>query len=202
MDTKRTLILIKHSEPVLEPGVAPNRWRLSEKGRQGSVLLGEYLARYRPGAVVCSEEPKAVETARLAAVRLGVDHLTFPGLHEHDRTGGPFLSAEDFDQAARTFFANPGKLVWGNETAEQALERFDGAVRAVLEARGEEAVAVVAHGTVISLFVAQYNDIEAYELWRQLRLPSFCVLSTPGFELREAIYDLKPEATLQALVNP
>ena len=133
-----------------------------------------------------------METARLAAIRLDVGHLASPGLHEHDRTGAPFLSAEDFDQAARTFFANPGKLVWGNETAEQALERFDGAVRAVLETRGEEVVAVVAHGTVISLFIAQYNDVEAYELWRQLSPPSFCVLSTPGFKLREATYNLKP----------
>lgn len=134
-----------------------------------------------------------MDTARLAAIRLGVEHLTFPGLHEHDRTGAPFLGAEDFDRAARTFFANPGKLVWGNETAEQALERFDGAVRAVLETRGEEVVAVVAHGTVISLFIAQYNDAEAYELWRQLGLPSFCVLSVPGFEMREATYNLKPD---------
>ena len=133
-----------------------------------------------------------METARLAAVPLGVEHLASPGLHEHDRTGDPFLSAEDSDQAAGTFFANPSKLVWGNETAEQALERFDGAVRAVLETRGEEVVAVVAHGTVISLFIAQYNDVEAYELWRELSVPSFCVLSVPGFGLREAICNLNP----------
>lgn len=42
---KRTLILVKHSEPVLVPGVAPNRWVLSERGRFGSVLLSERLAR-------------------------------------------------------------------------------------------------------------------------------------------------------------
>ncbi len=182
MDTKRTLVLVKHSEPVLEPGVAPNRWRLSGRGRRGSVLLGEYLARYRPGVVVCSEEPKAVETARLAAVRLGVDHLTFHGLHEHDRTGAPFLGDEGFERAARTFFERPNELLWGNETAEQALGRFDGAVRVVLDSREEEeAVAVVTHGTVISLFVARYNDAEPYELWQKLGLPSFCALSVPGF---------------------
>lgn len=135
-----------------------------------------------------------METARLAAGRLGAEHLAFPGLHKHDRTGAPFLDAEGFDQAARTFFANPGRLVWGNETAEQALERFDRAVRAVLDSREEkEVVAVVAHGTVISLFIAQYNDVEAYALWRKLGLPSFSILSVPGFELREATYDLKPD---------
>ncbi len=131
-----------------------------------------------------------METARLAAGRLGAEQLTFPGLHEHDRTGAPFLDAEGFDQAARTFFANPGKLVWGNETAEQALERFDKAVSEVLDSREEEVVAVVAHGTVISLFIAHCNDIEAYALWRKLGLPSFSILSVPGFELRGVTYNL------------
>lgn len=133
-----------------------------------------------------------METARLATGRLGAEHLAFPGLHEHDRTGAPFLSAEGFDQAARTFFANPGKLVWVNETAKQALERFDGALRAVLDSREDEVVAVVAHGTVISLFIARYNDVEAYELWRKLGLPSFSILSVPEFGLRRSTYNLRP----------
>lgn len=96
---KRTLVLVKHSEPVLEPSVDPKLWRLSERGRYGSVLLGGRLGRYGPGVVVSGEEPKAGETARLAAGRLGVENLTLPDLHEHDRTGVPFLSMEGFDLA-------------------------------------------------------------------------------------------------------
>lgn len=190
MELDRTLVLVKHSEPVLEPGVAPKRWRLSEKGRFGSVLLGEHLARYEPRAIVSSEEPKAVETAEIAAGRLGVGRSIRPGLHEHDRTGIPFLGNEEFQQAARDLFANPDDLVWGNETAEQARARFEGAVRRVLDEREEEVVPIVAHGTVISLLVARYNDLDAYDLWRSLGLPSFVVLSAEEFQLRETVPDL------------
>ena len=146
---------------------------------------------YRPGVVVSSEEPKARETARIAAGRLGVEHAVSPGLHEHDRTGSPFLNDADFRRTAKAFFQRPGELVWGDETAEQALGRFDGAVRAVLRGYAAQTLAVVAHGTVISLFVARYNEVDAYDLWQKLGLPSFCVLSVPGFEMREAAFGLK-----------
>ncbi len=47
-----------------------------------------------------------------------------PGLHEHDRTGVPFLSDEEFGRAARGFFERPDEPVWGNETARQVGGRF------------------------------------------------------------------------------
>ena len=53
--------------------------------------------------MVSSGEPKAVETAEIAAERLGIECSVSPGLHEHDRTGAPFLSSEGFVQAARAF---------------------------------------------------------------------------------------------------
>lgn len=182
----RKLVLVKHSAPVVERDVAPKRWRLSENGRRRCVLLAEKLGPYNPDFVVSSEEPKAAETARLVAEHLGVGSSVRPGLHEHDRTGAPFLGDDEFYRTVKRFFRNPGELVWGNETADQAVERFEVAVRRVLEERGEEALAIVAHGTVISLFVARHNGIDAYALWRDLGLPSFCVLS-PGFRQERII---------------
>ena len=171
--------------------MAPNRWRVSERGRSGNALLGGRLARYGLRVVISSEEPKALETAEIAAGRLGIGCSVYPGLHEHDRTNAPFLGDEGFAQAARGFFQNRDELVWGNEAAEQALERFEGAVRGALGERDEEAVAIVAHGTVISLLVARHNDLDAYTLWRSLGLPSFCVLSAEDLRLREKVSDLK-----------
>ena len=171
--------------------MVPSRWRLSERGRSGSVLLGGRLARYGPRVVVSSEEPKAVETAEIAAQRLGVGCSSYPGLHEHNRTGVPFLGEKEFNQAVRGFFENPGRLVWGNETAEEARGRFEGAVRGVLDERDEEVIVIVAHGTVISLLVARHNDLDAQALWRSLGLPSFCVLSAEDLQLREAVTTLK-----------
>jgi len=70
--------------------------------------------------LVSSEEPKAVETAEIAAERLGIGCSVYPGLHEHDPAGVPFLSDGEFGRAARGFFENQDRLVWGNETAKEA----------------------------------------------------------------------------------
>jgi broad specificity phosphatase PhoE len=114
-----------------------------------------------------------------------------PGLHEHDRTGVPSLGDEEFGRAARYFFEDPDRLVWGNETAEEAGDRFEGAVRGVLDELAEEVITIVAHGTVISPLVARHNDVDACALWRSLGLPSFCALSAEEPRLREAVPDLR-----------
>ena len=132
-----------------------------------------------------------METAEIVADRLGIGCSVYPGLHEHDRTGVPFLGDEEFGRAARGFFENPDRLVWGDETAEEAGGRFEGAVRGVLDEREEEVILIVAHGTVISLLVARHNELDAYALWRSLGLPSFCVLSAEDLRLREAVPHLK-----------
>lgn len=168
----------------------PNRWLLSEEGRRDSGLLAERLKEYAPEVLVSSEEPKAAGTAELVAERLGVAWIFHPGLHEHDRTGAPFGTEEEFHRAARNFFNNPDELVWGNETALQALDRFAGAVCGILKQRHESSLAVVAHGAVNTLFLTQYRDVDAYAFWRGLGLPSFCVLSLPGFELRDVVHDI------------
>jgi hypothetical protein len=62
--------------------------------------------------VVTSEEPKAAETAEIVAEHLGLAWTSASGLHEHDRTGATFGTREDFELAAKTFFDNPGRLVW------------------------------------------------------------------------------------------
>jgi 2,3-bisphosphoglycerate-dependent phosphoglycerate mutase len=140
--------------------------------------------------VLTSEEPKATETARIVADRLGLEFVTHPRLHEHDRTGAPFGTQEDFERSAGDFFENPRELVWGNETAEQAAERFSSAVGGILERCPDENVAVVTHGTVVTLFVARYADLEPLEFWKRLGLPAFCVLTFPPLLLEHAVFHL------------
>jgi broad specificity phosphatase PhoE len=137
--------------PVVEPRTPPSGWRLSEKGRLQSGVLAEKLKEYGLGCLVASEEPKATETAEIVGQHLGLSWGVAPGLQEHDRTGAAFGTQNEFESAARTFFENPGSPVWGNETAEQARARFTDAVRAVIEKRPEGNLALVAHGTVITL---------------------------------------------------
>jgi probable phosphoglycerate mutase len=187
--SERRLILVKHAAPEVAPAVPAAHWPLSEVGRAACRPLAERLATFAPAGIVASEEPKAAETGRLVAERLGLPFETATDLHEHDRSDVPFLAAAEWRERVRGFFAEPDALVLGRETATAAGDRFTRAVAAVLARYQTGDLAIVAHGTVISLHVARYNPIGPFVLWEQLGLPSFVVLSVPRFELREVVTD-------------
>lgn len=177
------LILIKHAPPLVEPDVPADRWRLSERGRELCGPLAEKLRSYEPAIVVSSEEPKAQQTAQLVAERLEISWKTAANLHEHDRRNVPHLRSGEFISMVELMLRKRDELVLGSESADQALNRFRHAVRDVDSQHLNENVAIVAHGTVIAMFVAEHTrDHTAFELWRKLGLPSFVVMSRP--ELR------------------
>jgi len=179
----RYLILVKHSLPEIVPTLTAHQWRLSEKGQLRCHALAEKLACYLPGCIISSREPKAVETAQIVAGRLGQTFQIIEGLHEHDRSNVEWTSAERFAAQVDEFFRYPNRLMMGRETASQARERFTQAVTSVLQEHPVDTVAIVAHGTVITLFVAQAVSLEPFSFWRQLGLPSFVVMSLPEMEL-------------------
>src|SRR5512146_382347 len=124
----KTLILVKHARPLVIPGMPAPRWTLSDAGRAACEPMARALAPWRLDVLLASEEPKAAETARLAGERLGVPWRTAPDLHEHDRAGSPFFASEAaFAAAVETLFMRPGELVYGRETADDALARFSAA---------------------------------------------------------------------------
>jgi broad specificity phosphatase PhoE len=187
----RTLLLIRHAATAISPHEAASSWRLSAAGRAACAPLAACLARYRPAAIVSSLEPKAVETASAVAAALGLASATAPGLHEHDRAGVPVLEPGAWRDRVRDLFARPDELTLGRETARDAAARFAGAVDAVLAAHPAGDVAVVAHGTVISLFASMHNrDIDGFALWETLGMPALLALDAPGFRLRESILQI------------
>lgn len=183
----RELILVKHAPPEVVPGVPPERWVLSEKGRALCVPLADKLAAHEPAAVVSSEEPKAAEPAQLVAERLGVPWRTAPGLQEHDRSNVPHLPSREFISMVELFFRHSAELVLGRETADAARERFEAAVRQVVADQPAGNVAVVSHGTVIALWLAGRQRRTAFDVWRAMGLPSYAVLTLPALELKESV---------------
>jgi len=176
----RHLILVKHSLPAIVPDLPAAEWQLSDEGRRRCEALAEQLRPYQPAAVVASREPKGTETGAIVARLLDTSFATAEGLHEHDRSNVGWSSSEDFAAAVAAFFARPSELVMGRETADAARERFARAVEQVLAAHPLGNLAIVAHGTVITLLVAAHNQIEPFPLWQNLGLPSFVVLALPG----------------------
>ncbi len=176
----RRLLLIRHSTPEVMPGVPSREWRLSAEGRDRCEALTERIGVYAPCVIVSSVEPKARKTAELLAARLGVAVEMADGLHEHERDNVGFLGRAAFEAAVADFFARPDELVLGCETAAQALDRFSHAVNGVLAAHTSGAIAIVTHGTVMSLFVAAQTGVDPFPFWRDLALPDLAVLDLPS----------------------
>ena len=78
-------------------------------------------------------------------------------------------------------------LVLGKETADQAHARFAAAVEGILAEHVDRNIAVIAHGTVISLYVARAAGLDPMCLWERLGLPSYVVLSVPGLQVSEVV---------------
>lgn len=182
------LILIKHAMPEIVPGKPPSSWLLSEAGKKSCRALGERLRGFEPEAIVTSTEPKANETGLRVSSVLGVPFESAPDLHETLRETVAFQDDPDEWHAnVQRFFDHPDELVLGEETAAHAAERFTAAVQAVLTRYADGTVAIVCHGTVISLYAARVAGIEPYPLWRRLGLPSFVALSRPEMEIVEVV---------------
>lgn len=170
------LVLIKHSAVVVDAEVPPGQWRLSDEGKRLCRPLASALRMHDLGVLVSSEESKAIETAELVSKRLRIESRTASGLEEHRR---PFIADPvEFERLMEHFFAEPTERVLGEESADEALERFSNAVDAVLASEPERAVGIVSHGTVISLYAAPMFGVGAGALWQRMQMPSFVVIDT------------------------
>lgn len=188
MSQQRKLVLIRHSQSRPQPGIAPSRWELTELGRERCVALAALLQPFNLEKIYCSHEHKAAETARLAGARLRIPFEVAKGVHEHVRTGAPYLSQSVFEETLRRFFAEPEELVFGAETAQEANQRFTQAIRTLMARNPDGDVAVVTHGTVLSLFVGAHSSWEPYHFWKKLGQPAVIVCNLPTFTLAQSTF--------------
>lgn len=186
----RMLVLIRHSLPEIDPLVAAREWHLSDEGRRRCLPLAKTVSLHDPTLVVTSTEFKAVETGQIIAAQLGVRCGTAEDLHEHERPLAPWQGSDSFERQVARFFDQPGNLVLGDETADQARTRFGAALQAVLSRYPEGNLAVVSHGTVISTLVAYHNGLDPFRFWKSLGLPAVVLLDVPSFRLWETVEDL------------
>jgi broad specificity phosphatase PhoE len=181
------LVLIKHSLPEIQEGVPASQWHLSVQGRERAHRLAPQLADYGLVRIFSSQEPKAAETAEILAADSKLPYQSLPNLHEHVRPISTNFSQAAFEADVASLFAQPNVLVFGSETANQAHERFRQAVEGIVEANSGKNIAIVAHGTVISLFVSRACGMEPFALWKSLGLPSCVIIDQETGEVIKVI---------------
>ncbi len=186
------LILVRHAAPATDPCVSPSQWPLSEVGRASCAPLAEALRPYLPAALYASREAKAAETAALVARALGTRFGPGPGLHEQVRSTADWLSEAEYQARIAALFERPAEVVFGDESADAAHARFAAAVAALLVEAPPGNVVLFTHGTVMALFVARANpSVEAFDFWRQLRLPAVVVVDRATLALEAVIEEIK-----------
>jgi broad specificity phosphatase PhoE len=186
-----TLILVRHSVSRQDPAKPSHEWELTEEGEERCSMLADHLTAYDPFIFVTSEETKAIDTGRLTAELLGTPLVTAPNLHEHRRTQTPFYPRyEDFLAAVTEFFRYPNQLVMGDESADACFQRYADAVDSVISEYEDRTVALVSHGTVMSLFIGRKNNLDPLPFWKNFGMPAFVVLSLPSFEIVEIVNDI------------
>ena len=185
------LILVRHSQPEFVTGVPASIWHLSAEGRRRCAAMAQRLASYKPARIITSLEPKALETGQIVAEILGVPLESMPGLHEHERPEAVHsLDPEPFRARVAALFEHPSELVLGNETADEAHDRFSTALAELTTGHQRSNLVVVTHGTVMTLYVSRAVGLDPVSFWRRLGFPAFAVLSLPDHHLDVVVEQL------------
>ena len=175
------LHLVRHSEPAWRTELPPSKWVLTGQGKIRSRELGVYLGKQGVSRIFSSDENKAVETAEIDADVAGIKKVIIDSsLREHDRDNAPRPPSKKRDDLIIDCIRNPDKLIWGNETVSEATNRFGEVVERFLAYDQTENVAIVSHGTVISMFVAQQLNIDPVSLWKSMGLPWLIEIDWPN----------------------
>jgi broad specificity phosphatase PhoE len=188
VNARRRLFLVKHGRPHVVPELPARQWALSEEGLRQSGRLAQWFKAHLPTQVVSSLEPKARETGKVLASRLKLPFSPAPNLHEHQRENAPFFPDPAlFEAKVQEFFAEPGRLVFGEETADQAHSRFAQAVNKVMNEYLIDDVALVAHGTVITLLVSRANGLSPFPLWKALGFCGVVEVEWPSLKMVQVV---------------
>lgn len=163
------LLLIRHAQTSKNKSLPPETWRLDPAGADALDSLRDAWPWQEVANWFSSPEPKALETAAGLTDR---PVQSVPELAELQRRW-----SDDYVGSVGRLFgdtASPAEPGW--ETGDDALRRFDRALREIVEA-SEGDVAVVSHGLVISLWAGALRGGSVdHDEWRSLGFPDLLVL--------------------------
>lgn len=186
----QTLLLVRHAAPSISDDLSYWEWPLSEEGRRSSVRAAKYIDGFQPKLICSSDERKARETAEIIADHTGIPIEIDPDLREHDRTGVPWRDASTRQRELEKLFAEPAKIVFGRESAQQARQRFTRAIGRAF-ARTPGPLVVVTHGTVMALFLSALTGRAAIEIWSKLGLSAVAAVDLRDCQLFSLVSDFR-----------
>ena len=185
MQPAALIVLAKHARPEVDPNARASAWVLGRAGFEGAERLALRLELIKPDLVVTSVEAKARDTGRIVAAALDLPFQTGHGLHEHVRTG--YLERDQFSASIRQLFAEPQRVVFGEESGDAAANRFARGLDAVIKTHAGKRIIVVAHGTVISLYLERRYNTDGWAMWQALETPSYVIIDPKATAIVEVV---------------
>ena len=144
-----TLVVARHGDAEYVDAVFSDEGgTLTAAGRKQASALAERLAERRIAHVWCSDAARAVQTAEIAAARLGVGVTTRKALREidvGDLAGRPF-SAEALCAVTDHWFSGDlDRRFPGGESGAEVVARYSAALAEAADLHRGETVLVIAH---------------------------------------------------------
>lgn len=144
-----TVVFARHGEAdYVERFFSDEGGTLTARGRQQAAALADSVASRRVSRVWCSDASRAVQTAEIAAARLGVDVVARKSLREifigdllgHDFDVARLREVTDAWAEGRVSVGFPG-----GETGLDVITRYRGQLDAIADQHRGETVLVVGH---------------------------------------------------------
>lgn len=154
-----SILLIRHGETVLnvQRVLQPADTPLSERGGSQARALAARLRDSGLAAVISSDHPRALVTARLVAEQNGLEVELLPRLQERNFGAWRGRAYDEFDFDPLTHADAPD----GGESEATFLARVHGAFDAVVQRRLAvgRPIAVVTHGLVIEAWLHRHLSL-------------------------------------------
>ncbi len=170
------LHLMRHAETAIDEKIPAHEWLLTEEGFRQARNLASMGIFDSIDSIISSPEPKALQTARPFADRLGIDIDSYPELRELDRSKGRFLSNVEYLQSVECIL-NRHDAIPGWEFREHAMARFQAGLKKITNKGGFKEALVISHGLVLSMHFASLLGVEkVFPRWQRLKFCSWGTL--------------------------
>ncbi len=168
------IILIRHSNTVLEPQKYNPLWVLSEQGISNAMQLANHPLVQEIDVLYTSNQLKAIHTGVILASKLGVFMKIREDLTELTSLTNDWKA--DYNGFIHDMYTGVIERHDDGESLVEATARFTKAVTEIVALENDKnVIGIVAHGNVLSLFAAQYEDRSALEIHNSIKMPDVAV---------------------------
>lgn len=154
--------MVRHALPVrkeLETGVADPE--LTPDGHRQAELMAAYLSTERIDAIYTSPLLRARQTSAPLEQAVGLTAGVVDDVAEFDRNASEYIPIEELKAAGDPRFYDMTSDAWaGNEPTDEFDTRVTAAVDQLIDSHAGDTIAVVCHGGVINLVLAQVLGID------------------------------------------